>query len=88
MSAMKGEINNRFAYRIRVENTGIIETEIMDDKSKDKDTNATTKGPGQPVQLLGRFWSIEENGDGASEPVVVKAPTTGAGTLYYRFVFI
>lgn len=62
MAAMKGEINNRFAYRIRVENTGLGEEGMG----------------GKPIQLLGRFWSIEEEGEDASEPVVVKAPTTGA----------
>jgi uncharacterized protein affecting Mg2+/Co2+ transport len=37
----------------------------------------------QHVQLLGRYWHIQEtNEDGEErEPVIVDAPVTGAGTL-------
>jgi len=66
MAASKGDISNRFAYRIRVENTGIV-----------KDGSSG----GRPIQLLGRFWSIQEEGENASEAVEVKAPKTGAGKL-------
>ena len=39
---------------------------------------------GRPVQLLGRYWSIEEEGENACDAVVVKAPTTGAGMFVCR----
>ena len=70
IAAQKGEINNRFAYRIRVENTGIP----IDEEDNENDSNES-----RPVQLLGRHWSIEENGENAAEPIIVEAPTTGAG---------
>ena len=42
------------------------------------------------VQLIGRFWSIQElndneNGNDPPEPMVVHAPYTGAGTYTYTY---
>lgn len=76
MAASRGQVNNRFAYRIRVENMGTMSSTTSDGEDVSIDS-------GKPVQLLGRYFRIEEERDDDgdkedAEPVIVKAPTTGA----------
>ena len=74
------ETKYRFAYRIRVENTLTPPSRPNNHQKPSSSSTDSTKDP-TSVQLLGRTWHIQEDGDGEQEGeiVTVNAPTTGAG---------
>eukprot|EP00978_Attheya_sp_CCMP212_P032381 scaffold126150_cov60-Attheya_sp.AAC.17 len=73
------ETKYRFAYRIRVENTLTPPSRPNNHQKPSSSFTDSTKDP-TSVQLLGRTWHIQEDGDGEQEGeiVTVNAPSTGA----------
>jgi len=73
------ETKYRFAYRIRVENTLTPPSRPNNHQKPSSSSTDSTKDP-TSVQLLGRTWHIQEDGDGEQEGeiVTVNAPSTGA----------